>query len=515
MPHRHYIFVAFVCGVLWGVAVAMWVPVAWVLSALLGTGLVFIIVLAGISQARQIGVFWLLVAVVVGMSLGAWQAMTKLHWLTSPENLIGQEVSWSGVIISEPQETRRGINATVSFRDCDLRKLDKDADLSNLSSNTDNANCAGGRALVTFAPYSELRLRDGVSARCKFKEPENFGDFDWRMYLAKNGVRAICAVDEFQSIELTTFWDKSYAQLMKLRYLMEGHIAQSVPQPAGALAAGLLFGGDRRLSDEVADDFRRTGLTHIVAVSGFNVTVIAQFMVLFGIWIGLWRAQAVWLAICAVVIFVAMIGFPSPAVRAGIMGLMVLLVMRAGRVGSALPAVLAAAAAMALVNPMILRYDVGFQLSVLATLGLILMYPLFERWFMRRGEMKFFAEVFFMTLSAQIFVVPIIAYYFGSVSIVSLLANLLVLPVIPIAMVLAFLVAVIGFASSAAAVFAGGALYWLLEYVFAVVDVLAGLSWASKEVSMSVWLLGVFYLILFVGIVIARRYARQCNCAKK
>jgi hypothetical protein len=89
-----------------------------------------------------------------------------------------------------------------------------------------------------------------------------------------------------------------------------------------------------------------------------------------------------------------------------------------------------------------------------------------------------------------------------------------VLPVIPIAMALAFIVSVIGFASSAVAVFVGGALYWLLAYVFAVVDVLASLPWASKEVSMNMWLLFAFYIVLFVGIVIARRYVRQCNCAE-
>lgn len=500
MAHKHHIFVGLLWGVVWGIGATMFVPLPWILPVLVAIGLV-VVMWASIATTAQIGNFtrwWIALAVLVGLAIGGARGLSTIQWLASPEVLVGQDIAFVGVVASEPVATARGVRMVVTLRSCASNAI----------------NCAGMRTLVTAPSYSEVRLRDGIAGRCVFSEPENFSDdFDYQMYLAKNGVRTICAISDMELTPLTTHVDKWYARLMQVRYAMEEHIATSVAAPASALASGLLFGGDRRLSDEVAEDFRRTGLTHIVAVSGFNVTVIAQFVVILGIVLGLWRAQAVWLAIAAVFGFVAMIGFPAPAVRAGIMGMVVLLAMRAGRVGSASGAVLLAATAMILVNPMILRYDVGFQLSVLATLGIILLYPLFERWFLRRGEMKFLLEIFFLTLSAQIFVVPIIAYYFGTVSIISLLANLLVLPVIPIAMALAFGVAMIGFVSSAAAVALGGALYWLLAWVFIVVDLLAALPWASKNVTMTVWLLLAFYFILFISIAIMRRYLRKCRCS--
>ena len=196
-----------------------------------------------------------------------------------------------------------------------------------------------------------------------------------------------------------------------------------------------------------------------------------------------------------------MIGFPSSAVRAGVMGLLILWAIKNGRLANADNALILAGGIMLLVNPLLLRWDIGFQLSFLATLGLIKMGPFWERFLIGKPKLLGLVEIVLMTVSAQIFVLPILIYNFKLFSVVSLLANLAVLPIIPFAMLLSFLTALGGLIFPLLGQIFGYSAYFLLKYVIEAVEWMSGFDWAFLEINnfsvagVIFWYAGLFWLV--------------------
>ena len=255
-------------------------------------------------------------------------------------------------------------------------------------------------------------------------------------------------------------------------------------------------------------------MTHIVAVSGYNVTIIAEYLIFLGLWLGMWRKNAVWLAIIGIIVFVIMIGFPSSAVRAGVMGGILLWAMKNGRLANSQNAIVFAATVMLLINPLLLRWDIGFQLSFLATLGIVETSTFWEKSFIKKHKALGISEIIAMSLSAQIFVLPIIAYNFHITSLISLLANVLILPIIPLSMLLVFLASICGF------IFYGVSLVfaWLafvpLLYEIKIVQILAGLPWASIKIEkINIWWFIIYYCSLLGGIYYLKK--RTCKITEK
>ena len=288
---------------------------------------------------------------------------------------------------------------------------------------------------------------------------------------------------------------------MKLKNNLEENINKVIPEPEAALAKGLIIGGSSGLPKKVQENFSKTGMSHIVAVSGYNVTIIAEYLIWFFIFIGFWRKQAFWFAILGIIIFVAMIGFPSSAVRAGVMGGLLLWAMKNGRLANSYNAIIFAGAVMLLINPLALRWDIGFQLSFLAALGIIALAPFWEKYFIKRNKAMGFSEIFFLSLSAQIFVMPIIFYNFHIFSSVSLIANLLVLPLIPLSMLLVFLVAAFGLISTLFSLPFAWLAYMPLKYEIWIINALAGLNWSSREVQNFGWSKIILWYIILSGLV--------------
>jgi len=171
--------------------------------------------------------------------------------------------------------------------------------------------------------------------------------------------------------------------------------------------------------------------------------------------LGLWRKQAFYLSIFLIALYVLMIGTPASAVRAGIMGGILLTSQYLGRLSSAVRAVVFAATIMLFFNPLLLKLDVGFQLSFLAVLGIIYLQPRFLEWFKRIPDPKNLPlkTTLATTLSAQIFALPVLIYNFGYVPLVSPLANILIVPFLAPVTILIF---VFGITSM---------IFWPLGYV--------------------------------------------------
>jgi competence protein ComEC len=255
-------------------------------------------------------------------------------------------------------------------------------------------------------------------------------------------------------------------------------IDKTFGDPHAALLAGLLL-GDQRFSDAWEEKFQATGTTHIVAASGYNVTVVSFILFGFLVYFGVRRQQAYGILLVGIIAYVFLAGGDAPVVRAGVMGSLVLTSKQLGRKTTMTNVLLLAAVLMLIPEPRLLRDDVGFQLSMLATIGLIYFAPTVDKWFSFVPKTFTLRESLSATVAATIFTLPIILFSFGNLSLVSPIANLLILPVIPYAMAFGAIALVIGFVSAPVGALAAGPAWALLTYVLWVIESLASLPFVN------------------------------------
>lgn len=375
------------------------------------------------------------------------------------------DVDVQAKIVKEPEKKEYFKNLVVETNEDNLFK---------------NSNDKKVRVLVRSELYQDFNYGDNIKLKCQVENIKNFSsDFDYRMYLAKDDIYYSCAKAEIKKIsDGENNW---YKFILKIRNDLEKSLAKIIPQPEAALAQGILFGGSNRLSKEMQDLFSQTGMSHIVAVSGYNVTIIAEYLMIIGIFLGLWRTQAFYAAILGIFIFIAAIGFPSSALRAGVMGILILWAIKNGRLANFENAILLAGTIMLVINPLILRWDIGFQLSFLATIGLVKLSPIWEKYILKKYKAWGITEIIMMTISAQLFVLPIILYNFHNLALISILANVLILPVIPVTMLFALLTTIFSFVFYPLALIFGWLAYALLKYEIEIIALLA--SWKFSNVT--------------------------------
>jgi competence protein ComEC len=263
------------------------------------------------------------------------------------------------------------------------------------------------------------------------------------------------------------------------RHAFEDGVSRALPEPASALAAGILTGGKQGLGKILLEAFTVSGLLPVVVLSGYNVMIVAE-AVLRGLRF-MPRRIALILAGLTIFLFVLASGAGASAVRAGIMAGVGLFARATGRTYAALRALMFVFVCMLVFNPLLLLYDPGFQFSFVATLGLIVGAPLISKrltWV----ENELIREVLATTISAQIFVLPLLLYETGNFSLVAIPANLLVLPVVPFAMLFSFIAGVSGMLLPAVAGYVGLPAYALLSFMMGVATVSAALPLASVVV---------------------------------
>ncbi len=251
-------------------------------------------------------------------------------------------------------------------------------------------------------------------------------------------------------------------------------MASYLPEPEASLAGGILLGVKLGMPDDFYQALVKTGTLHIVAASGFNVTVVLK--VVMGLLVGwLGRSWGLLAGFWAVIGYVILAGGSAAVVRAGIMGVLSYGAYYLGRPTEAKRLLWVTALGMVLVQPLML-VDVGFQLSVAATAGILYLEPMIEKklnkWLrVKKGSLleKYLAETLYTTLAASIFTVPVILWWFGRVSWISPLVNMLVLGVVPAIMFLSGVVVLVGLVWWPGGWILGWGLYVLLEYMVGVI----------------------------------------------
>lgn len=302
--------------------------------------------------------------------------------------------------------------------------------------------------LIQVPKYPKYQYGDEILVKGKIEEPDNFTeDFDWKAHLAKDDIY-LTAYNPQIEILTSDKGDRIYATLYKFKNKLENIFKENLAEPHASFLAGITLGSKSGIPEDVYEKFKATGTAHIVALSGYNISIIAWAVMGALMFFMVARNTSFWISIVVIVLFVLMTGASASVVRAATMGILVLIARREGRMYTAVNALVFAGALMVFLNPKILRFDVGFQLSFLATLGLIMLSPKLEEKLKNIPKLFGAKEALIATLSAQIFVLPLLIYQFGYFSPIGILANILILPAVPIAMFLGFTGAFAGLISS-------------------------------------------------------------------
>ncbi|MFN8522544.1 MAG: ComEC/Rec2 family competence protein [Chloroflexota bacterium] len=359
---------------------------------------------------------------------------------------------------------------------------------------------AGPRILVTSrGDVGALDPGDQIAARGLLAEPRSRPAYPRAEILARRGVLRVL---DFAVVDVTERSAPGLASgASRLRRWLEANLRLHLAEPALSLAAGVALGSRGALPSDLRYALSQTGTSHIVAVSGFNVVVIAGVAravarLLLG------RRWSVIAAVLAIWLYVALAGWSGSAVRAGLMCSLTFAAAASGRRSDAVSSLLAAAAAMSVWDSSVI-WDLGFQLSALATAGLVVLAPEVAMllWWLPRA----LREPLAVALAAHIATLPLIVAVFNTMSIVSPLANLLVGPAIPPLMLVAGLLAVLGGVPILGAIVAPcvAALCW---YVLGVIQGLAELPGASVHTGrFPEWLMVAWYGATII--VVARRSA--------
>lgn len=305
---------------------------------------------------------------------------------------------------------------------------------------------ASGRVLVSRVAYPEWRPGDRLVLHGRLSTPDNRPDFDYRAYLARRGIGWLLRYPAAERVEPAG----PTAGLVALQERFNQALAWALPEPQAALAIGLLSGAGGSFPETLKEDLIATGTLHLVAVSGFNISLVAGALTVIAVATA-GRRYAAYLALPALALFVAYVG-PSPSVvRAALMGALAVLAYRVGRQYAGVHALVLASALMLAVQPLWLN-EIGFQLSVLATLGLMLSARWVQRlpagWLARCGSarpvVRALVEGGLTTLGATLATLPLLLTAFGQLSLVALPVNTLVAPLVAPSMLLAFLAGLAG-----------------------------------------------------------------------
>lgn len=390
---------------------------------------------------------------------------------------VGETVSLEGVVVEELDVRERSARMTVAVRE--------------------------DRVLVSLDRYSAVAYGDRVVVSGKLRLPESFeGDlgrmFHYGGYLRVRDIGYVMSYP--QSVEVVSSREGHWFLhgLYDFKGAFVGAINRTIPDPSAGLGVGLLLGVKQALGEELERAFRVTGIIHIVVLSGYNVMiVIAAVMFLLGSVLSL-RPRVI-IGLLAITTFALLVGLSATVVRATIMAGLVLIAQLIGRQYHIVRALCLAGAIMVLVEPHILAFDIGFQLSFMATLGLILIAPQFET-IMGYVPSKFGVREFLIaTIATQIAVLPLLAYHIGEVSLIAVLVNVLILPLVPVAMGLTFIAGLVAlFIPLIAPPFAMSA-HTLLILMIRIVEWCATVPYASITVPVIPWY-GVFVMYGLLGV---------------
>ena len=486
----------FIClSFIFGISIGSYFSIQiWILFLLAGLFISFVF-LSGKNKKIRI-VFLLLVFLLLGFIRIESGKLNEAEILEIDE--LNDSVVSINAKISEMPEIKNG-KQKIIIEDCVFSHQSPLRRDSDGAGNTEdiNSNKIDGKIIIYAERYPEYDLGDIIYLQGKIKIPEDFEGFEYRNYLLAKNIYYIVYYPEIELKERNE--SGFYFQISNYRKYANDLIKKIFPQPQAGIVSAMTLAVKSDISEEILEAFNKTGTRHIIAISGLHMTIVAVSLMYILLALGLNRNYAFYFSILGIIFFVTLVGFPPSAVRAAVMGGLVLFAVKVGRLTNAGNAIIFAAVLMLLYNPNLLRYDTGFQLSFAAALGIIYIFPKLDNLFKKYSNALNIKTIFLITISAQAAVLPIIINNFGSFSLLSVLANVLILPFVPIVMLGGFLLIIISSVNLLTAQILSWPIWLILFYQIEVINFFAGLSFGFVSFEKFGFLfVGVYYLGLIM-----------------
>ena len=376
----------------------------------------------------------------------------------------------------------------------------------NIKNIDSEKNLEYSRIILKLPHYRAIQRGERVSLQGTLQSIQEKEDSTYKEYLERKYIYGIVETKNAEVIEEANIFWKIIGHI---RSSVSNHIDTQYQYPYDGFLEGLLLGSKYGLSQKLSEAFRITGLTHIIAISGYNITLIVMIMSsMFGF---LGRYAKVILSIIAVCVFTVLVGAEASVVRACIMGVVSLLGLYFGRPTYVWGSLLWAMVCMTWYEPRTFLFDVGFQLSVVATIGVVSLSKICIRWFSFLPNIFEIRESFAITIAAQITTLPILIYHFGNISFISPIANVMVAPFLPWAMLLGCMeIALTWIPFIPEILLFGGEM--ILKIISFIAIQLSAIPYAQIQVKhMSFILLSIIYIALLF--IISRIVEREMRCA--
>ena len=479
-----------------GIALAKTISLPWQVFPLLGLAAFLGLLLWRDDHRVRLGALCALM-----LALGAGRLLLAVPHFDKTSLATYNDIGWAtleGVVVGEPDERELYTNLRVR---AERLRLPDGTELE-----------VEGLVLVTVNRYPQRRYGDRVQVEGRLETPSIFEEFSYREYLARQSIHSL-----IRYAQVTLLAENQASPLLYHLFAFKRHaqstIASILPEPQAALLTGILLGVETGIPDDLMNDFSATGTTHIIAISGFNITIISGILAglarhLFSQPFGSTRGKrwAVWVAVAGVAVYTVFVGASAAVVRAALMGMLYLWGRYLGRPAFAPISLAVAAIVMTVLNPYTL-WDVGFQLSFAATAGLVLYAEPLGRtfeWALARvisteraqGIAGLVNEALIVTLAAQITTTPIILYYFRRLSLVTLVTNFLILPAQVGVMICGGIATLLGLVSRPLGQAAGWIAWVFLTYTIETVRLTAQIPFASRDVRMEGWMVWGTYAFL-------------------
>ncbi len=334
------------------------------------------------------------------------------------------DLTIEGVVVQDPQRTEDGQRALLA------------ADRALVHGKPQSVE---GLVLVKLPAYPERRYGDRLNLKGALttpREADRPGQFDYRAYLERKQIFALMEPKAARLLSERN-GNPAWAALLDVRDRARRVLLRELPEPQASLAVGILLGLQSSIPADVTANFSATGTSHILVISGWNITIIGAALYTMADGLKLSRRKAFWAILACIWLYTLFVGATPTVIRAAVMGTIVVVGQRLERRAHAWTTLFAACWAMTVWDPQTL-WDMGFQLSALATASLFAygkgVEAVLLRTPLRAGWLDWAREALTATLAAQILALPLILYQFGNLSIVAPLANVALLPMVPSAM---------------------------------------------------------------------------------
>lgn len=427
-----------------------------------------------------------LCAVSLGIARASWSAPAEIGVL---DVRVGQEVVIEGVVIDEPDRRETSTRLMVEPKRVNGEVVEHSE-----------------RILISYPRFPVVSYGDRVVATGTLAFPEDFETdagrtFSYASYLHKDGIRYLMSFAQV-GVVASGEGSKVLVALFAIKHSFLDSVARTIGEPESSLLGGITVGAKESLGSDIAKTFRTVGIIHIVVLSGYNISIVADSIMRMVSYGGILpRGVSLLFGATGVILFALMTGASATVVRASLMALLVVLARSTGRVYDIAKALMIAGFFMVLHSPYILVFDPSFQLSFIATLGLIVMGSLIEKRLTFMPTTLGVREFATATIATQIFVLPMLIYQSGQLSLISLIANLLVLVVVPYAMLTGFLAGFLGWIHDWFALPFGLLAQLLLTYILFIADMLSRVPYAAVSIPpLPVWVIACMYAALAYGV---------------